>query len=164
MNRLYFICPTDQLEPLINERFDGEKYFYTSLGNCLLLDKCALYRLACFIEAYAISEVLFVLSEDNGIIRDAVSDQKFFDVIGLKASLSHLKGHREQAENVWRFVNQNTVTLSYHLNEKMKELEAGLQEVLPTVPRISGKLLSENRKHLREVLPELLCMQLENLN
>lgn len=35
---LYLVCPTDCLEPIINNTFKQEHYFYTSLGNAFVAD------------------------------------------------------------------------------------------------------------------------------
>ena len=34
-NNLYFICPTDNLESIINSTFNEEKYYVTSLANSI---------------------------------------------------------------------------------------------------------------------------------
>ena len=37
--RLFFICPTDNLEKAINFKFKQENYFLTSLGNSFEFNK-----------------------------------------------------------------------------------------------------------------------------
>ncbi len=62
---LYFICPTDYLETVIEASFLEENYFLTSLGNSLRLDSETLGEINGFIESKNINEITFVLSEDN---------------------------------------------------------------------------------------------------
>jgi len=68
---LYLICPTDYLESIINKNYPNNSIFYTSLGNSFLPDKETLKHLKELIVLHKITEIQFILSEDNPIVLDA---------------------------------------------------------------------------------------------
>lgn len=86
---LYMICPSDYLEPVINSRFKGHNYFYTSLGNTVVSDEDTLGQIAAIIEENSIQEITFVLSEDNNFVFDALNHQNFIEIRGLMDAYNH---------------------------------------------------------------------------
>jgi len=81
---LYFICPTDYLETIIERTFDQENYFYSSLGNSVIFTKDELSEIKKLICSKGIREISFVLADDNPIVLDALANQNFSDIRGLK--------------------------------------------------------------------------------
>ena len=63
--QLYFICPTDHLEHIINDQLGGVNYFYFSLGNSLGFDVETLEQLSSFLNEKRIENISFVLSDSN---------------------------------------------------------------------------------------------------
>lgn len=161
---LYMICPTDQLEPVINNRFKGHNYFYTTLGNTLVLDKNAIRQIAMLIQMYSIKEITFILAEDNCIVRDALNNQKFIETVGLKEAYAHLQEHRKNVQNSCHMLNYTALLLSYLLNQKIKELRAGLHGLLAAQPLINGKLFEKDSRRFKRIYSELVFADSINLN
>ena len=69
---LFLLCPTDCLESVVNHVFRNENYFYTSLGNSIVPEKRTLEYIEELITKHHITNVYFVLSNDNPIILDAL--------------------------------------------------------------------------------------------
>ena len=92
---LYFICPTDYLEPVIDATFNQENYYMTSLGNDLDLNDEFVGEINGFIETKNIKEITFVLSKDN--------------------HFSHEKGHIE-LQDLSSYLNEKVDKLRDQLN------------------------------------------------
>tara|TARA_B100001063_G_C16552938_1_gene446997 strand:+ start:347 stop:733 length:387 start_codon:yes stop_codon:yes gene_type:complete len=75
-------CPTDFLEPIIDLSSDELNYFYSSFGNNLALDKKILEEIGHTIEKEGIIKIIFVISENNRIILDALSNQNLKNLRG----------------------------------------------------------------------------------
>lgn len=161
---LYMVCPTDQLESAINARFEGHNYFYTTLGNTLILDKNTVGQIAALLDKNSIREITFILSEDNCIVLDALKNQHFLTINGLNGPYAHLQKHKKHVLSSWDAEHQHTLILSHHLNQKIKELKAGLQGLLTTPPLINGKLFSVHTKDFRPIHSDLVCMYSGNLS
>ena len=67
---LYFICPTDHLETVINRHYNEENYFISSLGNSIDFNKQFTAYLCDLVEAKGITEISFVLAQDNTLFND----------------------------------------------------------------------------------------------
>lgn len=156
-NCLYMICPSDYLESVIHSRFEGHKYFYTSLGNTLALNNNTLGQIAVLIEANNIKEIALVLSENNSIILDALSIRKNIRIKGLSDTYKQLNEYEKQTLKTWELRDQQIMILSYHLNNKIKELRSGLHFFLPKVPEIKGKLFFKSSSSFKEIHSELVC-------
>jgi len=98
--RLYMICPTDHLESVINDRFNGPMFFYTSLGNTVAFTEKALGQIAELIEEKSIKEITFILSEDNNILQDALNSQSFVGTRGLYKPYSDFLEYKKQITEI----------------------------------------------------------------
>lgn len=165
MNKhLYMICPTEHLESLINNRFEGQKYFYTSLGMTYSLDKLTVEQIAMLIKKQYIDRVTLILSEDNAIVLDALSSQNFVSITGLKASYERLQEQKKKALGVWPTHIQHAMFLSYYLNYKINELQNSLQEFGIDSLKIDGKLYSRAYDSFRNIFSDLVCFNPNQLN
>jgi len=99
---LYFTCPTDRLEPIINDAFEQENYFFSSLGNSTVFDDDLLEHLKEMITTKKIKEISFVLSKDNRIVRDALGSQDYSEINGLNNFYCQIKMHTENAKAFWQ--------------------------------------------------------------
>ncbi len=79
---LYFICPTDRLEAVINARFKQENYYWTSLGNSVSFDNERVGEINALMETKSITGITFVLSDDNCMFLDALKDREFSSING----------------------------------------------------------------------------------
>ena len=86
MNKsLYFVCPTDFLESVIdNHSLLDVNYYYTSLGNSVVFNTATLDYIFQFIEKENITKISFVLSDKNTIISDAIYQQAYHSLTGLR--------------------------------------------------------------------------------
>ena len=85
-NKLYFICPTDNIESIINSKLNDNNFYITSLANSITFNYDFIKELHSIIESKKISEITFVLSDDNKLINDALENKKFKNI----RSLNHL--------------------------------------------------------------------------
>jgi hypothetical protein len=66
MNKhLYFICPTDHLETVIQKISQEKNYYLTSLGNSIDLDFETMGQINSLIESKKITQISFILSNNN---------------------------------------------------------------------------------------------------
>ena len=85
-NKLYFICPTDNIESIINSKLNDNNFYITSLANSITFNYDFIKELLSIIESKKISEITFVLSDDNKLINDALENKQFKNI----RSLNHL--------------------------------------------------------------------------
>lgn len=95
INTLFLICPTDYMEPLIEEYFVGNKYFYTSLGNSIhLSDDNTFGQIKQFIRKRNISKIVFVLKENNKIFKEVINHSSFEEIRSLGDLYHEVKHHK----------------------------------------------------------------------
>ncbi|MFT4761961.1 MAG: hypothetical protein ACI9XO_001046 [Paraglaciecola sp.] len=161
---LYFICPTDFLETVINGAFNQENYYLSSLGNSITFDNQILKETKKLIREKNIDELIFVLSNENRIVLDALRNQHFSMIRGLNKFYKQVVWQQEQIERSWQTRNPQLLTFSYHLNNKIRELKHGLKDLTKDQIKISGKIYN-NRKHVfSKIYPDSICMDDSNLN
>ncbi|MEM6966831.1 MAG: hypothetical protein AAF573_18850, partial [Bacteroidota bacterium] len=120
---LYFICPTDNLETIIENKFSQENYFYSSLGNSVTFRGEELRQTKKLIQTKNINEVSFVLSYENCMVVDALNNQNFANVRGLNSFFHQIISKKESVEISWKTTNSRFLILSYFLHEKIKEFK-----------------------------------------
>ncbi len=64
-NCLFLICPTDGMEPILVERFNGQAFFYTSLGACFEWDLTTQENLIGFIKRRNINHIILLMKVTN---------------------------------------------------------------------------------------------------
>lgn len=125
-NSLFFICPTDCLEPVINSSFKGENYFFTSLGNSVSFDVDTIFHIGHLIRKYDINRIYFVLSDNNSILKDALGRQNF-SRIGEMADFYHeVCQVKKKSDASWQLYNKKYLMLSCFLKKRKEELQAKL--------------------------------------
>jgi len=165
MNKLlYFTCPTDRLEPVINNTFKQENYYYTSLGNSTPFDDDLLKQLKKIIVTKEINKISFVLSNDNKILADALGSQNYSTIKGLNNFYYQIKMYKENAKALWRGRYNQLLILSYHLNNKINELKCGLNDVLTEELLINGEIYNRQKNVFCNIHSELLCLGYESFN
>jgi len=160
-NTLYFICPTDGLETVINAAFPSQNYFYTSLGNSIVFDQEMLRQTKRLIHKREISNITFVLSAGNRIVLDALNGRDYLDVMGLDYFYFQINQQQEKTKLSWQTPTSSFLLFSYYLNDKIKELQAGLPEISL---KISGKIYDQHQGIFKEIYPDLVCMDYVNFN
>ena len=82
-NKLYFICPTDNIESIINSKLNDNNFYITSLANSITFNYDFIKELHSIIESKKISEITFVLSDDNKLISDALENKEYKNIRSL---------------------------------------------------------------------------------
>ncbi len=160
---LYFICPTDCLEPIINYTFQQENYYYSSLGNSTSFDSNMLVQIKELIKSKNIDEILFILSNNNRIISDAIGKQCFSEINGLSFFYNQVI-EKSNSKVSWKVWEDPTLLLSHLLNIKIKELTTGLRYFLDQLPKISGKIYDREEKVFLAIHSDLICKGYANFN
>lgn len=161
---LYFVCPTDCLEPVINKSCGNKNYFYTSLGNSVVFDQDTTMYLRQMLLKHNIQEISFVLSITNPIITDALKNQDFMDIRGLSNFYDKVirqKGHSNVLANEQ---NRRFTIISYHLNQKIKELQRALDGLNIARSKIRGKIYNGKENVFDEIYSHLVCTEYFSLN
>ena len=127
-SRLYFICPSDHIEPIINCSFKSRNYYYTSLGNSVVFDHHTVNQIEHLILKHDIKEISFVLSDTNPIIFDALGKQDFSGIRGLNDFYDEILRQKEHSQVLWRECNRKFLILSYYLNYKIRELQSEIKQ------------------------------------
>ena len=163
-NCLYFICPTDHLEAVIDCTFRHRSYYYTSLGNSVIFDGNTIRQLKSLIRKNNIGEVAFVLSHDNRIVLDALGGQDFSEIRGLNNFYNEIKRQKRYSEESWQICNRQFSILSYYLNKKIKELHAELDRLFADQINISGKIYNKQEHVFADIYSDLICRKRLSLN
>ena len=158
--RLYLLCPTDCLEPIINNTFKYENYFYTSLGNSFASDIETLKGIKELVKNHSIKEIYFVLSKDNKIILDALGNQSFSGIKGLNNFYNEIRKQKKRSKVSAQIGNRQFSVLSYYLNKKVKELQLELNHSI----KISGKIYNRNKDMFTNTYANLICLEKHHLN
>ena len=159
---LFLLCPTDYLEPVINNIFKGKNYFYESLGNSFVTDYETMESLKELIYKHHIENIYFVLSSDNQIISDALEGQVYSDIKGLKSSYQVID--KEHSNAALQTKNQRFTSLSYYLNKKINKFQETLSDIPHHSMRVDGKIFNRKSNSFESIYSDLICIQKHCLN
>ena len=160
---LYLICPTDCIESIINRAYKCENYFYTSLGNSFVFDSKTINELYQIIEKHCITDICFVLSNNNKIIIDALGNQCYSNLNGLNNFYNEITKQKVRSEITSQNNNRKFLLISYYLNNKICELQL-LLNALSNKPYISGKIYSSCQNIFLDIYSNLVCLDKHHLN
>lgn len=161
---LYFICPTDCIEPIINKAFNQENYFYTSLGNSFHHDNDILKTIKSVVQKHQIQNIYFILSSDNKIINDALNEQCFSDIDGLAQFYTYISKQQQQSAIISKNKNLQFVMLSYFLNKKIEELQYKLSSTTNIAVNINAKIYDKKNGSFTPIYSNLVCLEKFQLN
>jgi hypothetical protein len=161
---LFLLCPTDQLEPIINRQAQDAPYFYASLGNSFNADPKTLQFLKTLITSHEIKAIYFVLSRDNKIVLDALGPQRFSDIKGLKRYYSHLVALQKESQLSWSSQAAQTALVSYYLNQKINTLQHAFASTAAPSVTIRGKIYDKHAHRFYPIYSDLLCIKKPYLN
>ena len=161
---LFFICPTDYLETVINKVFRQENYFFTSLGNSIIFDAETMAEINGLIETKNITEITFVLSDNNVIVMDALRNRDFSNLTGLEGFYHEIVEHRELSEVLWQVSNLQHPVFSHYMNAKIKELQAKISSWMIDQISFNCKLYDVKRNTFTEMYSNLLYAKCFSLN
>ncbi len=161
---LFFLCPTDCLESIINNVHRHENYFYTSLGNSFLSDLETLEYLKELIKTHNIRKIYFILSNDNQIVSDALGGHFFSEIKGLETFYNEVAIQIENSKASWQTDHNQFSILSHYLNKKIKELQLELDNLFNYPIKISGKIYNRYDHLFNDIYSGFLCQEKHSLN
>ena len=162
--RLYFICPTDHLESIINDRYKEENYYLTSLGNSISFDFETVEQLNSLVLEKEISHITFVLSDTNSIIEDALLHQNFGNLQTLKPLHSEILKQKKLADKVWHTSSLRVLVATHYLSCKIDELHHQLSSWMTKPIKIDAKIYHRKQARFTESTPDLLLLRYFHLN
>ena len=161
---LFFVCPTDGLEPIINQVFENKNYFYTSLGNSLTFDEVTVELIKRLILKHKIREIFFVVSNGNTIVEDALGNQYYNDIQGLEHYYETLKQEKNHSDIVWQQNSGPFTLLSHYIKGKIEELKIQLERLELGRIHICGKIYDQNQNVFYDIYSDLICRDYFSLN
>ena len=161
---LFFLCPTDCLESIINKNYKGKNYFYTSLGNNSSFDLISLDSIKALICRHDIRNIYFVFSEQNKIVIEAMRGQTSPQIRGLQNFNNSINLSKKQSELFWKTSDPVVSTLSYYLNQKIIQLQLNLSCLLTQHLTLKGKIYIKSQNKFIDTYPDLVCLREYNLN
>lgn len=142
-DRLFFVCPTDRLEPILNKRYRGINHYYASLGNSVEFNFSTLGLIKGLIRRNKIKKILFVLSSDNPILLDALGNQEHSDITQLAKFYKDVTTRNAYPMVLW-YIHKNQISVAVsHLKNKIKELEQELNYTFTDDIKIEGKIFNK---------------------
>jgi len=161
---LYFICPTDHLEPTINRLNEQKNYYYTSLGNSVVFNNNKINQIELLILEHNIKKVSFVLSNNNLIIQDALGSQNFTEVKILGDYCNEITKQKKFSDIFWNNNGHKSIVLSNYLNKKINELQFMLNDLILDQIEIDGKIYNEQENVFNSIYKDLKYNECFSLN
>lgn len=156
MKRLFFICPTDFLETIINDTFKGENYFVTSLGNSISFEAGQAEEINVLIDSKGIQEIIFVLSEDNRIHQNAQELQGASNINGLYSFCSQIEAEKVRSALRWKSDGRSKAVLYKHLKKKVQDLKSTLHRRQLNEVKLKTLVYSKRKEAYSELQHDLL--------
>jgi len=161
---LYFVCPSDNLEDIINKIFPEENFFISSLGNSIYFSNDFTDEVNAFIESKAIEKITFVLSDNNKFINDSMKEKSFDHIKELNNFYTILSKQSEISNRKFKEYNLNKQIISFLLKLKVEEMNLKLSDWLSDKIYVDAKVYSEEKKIFTEVQSNLLNPKSIHLN
>ncbi len=161
---LYFVCPTDNMETLVNNNFDQDNYYVTSLGNSIPFDMSLIEEISALIEVKRIRNITFVLSNENRLLIDAIEHQTYTGLQGLDDFYSLIGRYTKDFTKMWRTNDLHTQVLSFYLDMKTNELRSKLNSWLANELTIDAKIYDTQSHIFNNISVNRHQLQPFNLN
>ncbi len=161
---LYFVCPTDHLEHVIDTNLGYENYYVTSLGNSITFNPELIKEINSLIKTKSISEITFVLSDNNSVILDALRSQDFNNIRGLESFYNTITDRKRSIETLWQILDIRIPIISYYLDLKIKELQLRLNNWLPNPIGVNAKIYNKQNNTYIGIHTDLLHLAHFSLN
>lgn len=164
MNKhLFFICPTDSIEFLINRLYKSENYFITSLGNSMTFKMNEKEEIKSFIKSKKITEITFVLRDNNKVFQDAITNQEYSTIAGVRSFYNQMKALEVFSEKKLNQNYSNDNFILKHLNKKVKDLKCKLDNWSVENIKFNAIVYSNTKQSLHIVYQNKLNLKI-NLN
>lgn len=161
--QLFFICPSDCLEPKINTSYTQENYFYTSLGNAVDFDSNTVLELKQLMLAKNIRRVFFMLSDDNRFIFDSTTRKtsSSIEVVQSLCAVSALENKLVQL--FWKKCDTKKVILTNLMNTKIEAFKLALGFSSEELD-VKGIIYEKAKNNFNEIQSFAYHKRLYNLN
>lgn len=150
---LFFICPTDFIEPAINHAFGEDNYYLSSLGNSIAFDPDMVSEVNDLLQSKSIKDISFVLSDDNRMISDALGNKKFSAISGLDGFYRHMSKQKACCEGKWPTCYHQFLISCYYLHHKTLQLRVEMGEELTDQVQITAKIYKREEQIFRDIQP-----------
>tara|TARA_B100000963_G_C22283877_1_gene518363 strand:- start:110 stop:604 length:495 start_codon:yes stop_codon:yes gene_type:complete len=162
-NKLYFICPTDNIESIINSKLNDNNFYITSLANSITLNYNFIRELYLIIESKKIREITFVLSDDNRLINDILENKDNKNIRSLDHLNLEIYSHKNFFKKELTISEIRLYIISYLLNQKKNELK-NITDSLGLKLDINAKVYNKEVNEFTKVKSKLINMEFFNLN
>ncbi|MCT4583086.1 MAG: hypothetical protein N4A35_16870 [Flavobacteriales bacterium] len=161
---LYFVCPTDYLEAKIEDFYNEESYYYTSLGNSLDLKGENINELIHLIEVKGIDEIIFVLSNENEVVRQIVNKEYYTFFKGFNRLYYKVNKYNSTMAKLWESYDEKDLIAAF-LSTRIKEMQAMLQTQMGGKNiKVDGKIFDRVNNQFQAIQPCLFKRKLYDLN
>ena len=137
---LYFLCPSENLEAVIEKSFPQENYFLSSLGNSISFSDDFILDINSLIESKGIGKITFILSNNNRFILDAMKNQEFKYIKELKEYYKTIEKRKVLTIKSYKNKNFKSLITSHILKTKINELNSNLFDWIRNKISIEGKI------------------------
>ncbi len=161
---LNFICPTDNLETVIQQTFLQENYFYTSLGNSITLDSETTEQINAIIELNSITDITIFLSLDNQIIQSALHNRKLSKIKGMGSFYGTIDSQLRQLSFNQKINDIELHLITSYLNKKTNELYQHLIKEFGNKTTINALIYNRESKVFVEAESKLFQLERCSLN
>ncbi|KXX69957.1 hypothetical protein [Flammeovirga sp. SJP92] len=161
---LYFICPTDHLEPVIESTFHEENYFCSSLGNSISFDHMMMEEINQLIETKNIREITFVLSDSNKLFKEALNNQVHKAGNSLEEFFHDIKNQKKLTSVIWKKSDLQLPVLSLYLDRRIRELQSQISFWFEDKVKINAKVYNRQKKVFKDIHSELFSLKYYSQN
>lgn len=161
---LFFICPMDHLESVIEAEFKEENYYLTSLGNSMDFSNDLVGEINALVEVNGIREITFVLSSDNKIISNAIAKQTSGEPKTLSDFQRSILELADDFKAFWHKEGFMFTVLSSFLQKKAIELSSQISPWLSDDIKINTQIYSRCQNNFKKTNSCILWRKLICLN
>ena len=148
---LYFLCPSENLEAVIEKRYPQENYFLSSLGNSISFSDDFILDINSLIESKGIGKITFILSNNNRFILDAMKNQEFKYIKELKEYYKTIEKRKVLTIKSYKNKNFTSLITSHILKTKINELNSNLFDWIRNKISIEGKIYDPTKNMFFDV-------------
>tara|TARA_X000000950_G_C13497503_1_gene490359 strand:+ start:117 stop:614 length:498 start_codon:yes stop_codon:yes gene_type:complete len=148
---LYFLCPSENLEAVIEKSYPQENYFLSSLGNSISFSDDFILDINSLIESKGIGKIIFILSNNNRFILDAMKNQEFKYIKELKEYYKTIEKRKVLTIKSYKNKNFTSLITSHILKTKINELNSNLFDWIRNKISIEGKIYDPTKNMFFDV-------------
>ena len=148
---LYFLCPSENLEAVIEKSFPQENYFLSSLGNSISFSDDFILDINSLLESKGIGKITFILSNNNRFILDAMKNQEFKYIKELKEYYKTIEKRKVLTIKSYKNKNFTSLITSHILKTKINELNSNLFDWIRNKISIEGKIYDPTKNMFFDV-------------